>query len=441
MGEQVFGLDPELAMDLASACRSSSEVAGGLADEVGAALSAGWLSSRSATLLSEVENELTLLGRVIAGTADGARAADAWQLASPSAIAGRLITDVLERMLWDGLNDSVGASAIDVGPFDLSESFRTMGRGQWRAATSLPGCVSFGPGRYYTGGGALLGPDNRLYPVVVPHLVTDDGRHYTIDADIGDIAPSVASLGGADPGWTMVDYRTGIERVQAEPGGLQTATTGVAVATGLEFAAGVDDSNLAAVYLRAGAPAVYLDSMPVVGPAGLPDEAGAALNSPEPTVWLMVDGHVGQYPISDVPDLPLRADRRQDLPRPQHTGLGRAQAIDNVFALTTQAVSGFVAARDLDHGRHRAYEVIFEEHADGRRRSRVQTFTLEAKDWGKELFGWHLFVDEAGVLQQSPVAYQYGPSLTSETTRVAHNPADPEFVTHLGDPAFTATAD
>lgn len=439
MGDEIVGLDPDRTMQLASACADVSGRAGELAAQVSTALDSAWLPTRGATLLSEVQDELAMLRRVIVGTLDHVRAADSWQFLRPSGSAARWITDVADRMLWDSLNDSVGVGAIEAAPFRLSESFRVMGRGEWRAATGLPGCVAFGPGRYYAGGGAMSGPDNRLYPIVVPHLAVDDRHHYTIDADIAETTMSAASLGGADPGWMLVGYRTGVERVQSEPGEWWKVATGAAVATGLSVVPGVDDAQLAGVHLRAGSAAVFLEAMPVVASTSVPEGAGAALAGPEPTVWLVVDGRAGEYPISEASDLPLSRSQRLAVPGGRDTALGRAQAVDNVFALTTQAMSGFVAARDLDRGRHRAYEVIFEENIDGRLRARVQTFTLETKQWGTELYGWHLFLDDDGAVRQSPAAYQYGPLLTSETTRLAHNPFDPDFETRLGTPAFAAT--
>jgi len=441
MGDSTVGIDSDRAAHLASACGDVSGVVGGLAAEVSTALGSARLPPRAGTLLSELEYELAMLGRVIVATVERVQVADSWWLSRSSGLAAGVVAEIAERLLWESLNDSVGASAFEAGPFHFSESFRVMSPGAWRAAMTLPGCESFGPDRYYAGGGALLGPDNRLYPIVVPHLVIDDRHHVTIDADVPDTMPSAASLGGADPGWTMVDYRTGIDRIQSEPGTWWKTATGAAVATGLSVALGVDDAQLAGVRLRAGSAAAYERGTPVASDNGVPDGAGAVLPGREPTVWLVVDGRAGEYPISEVPDLPLSPSQRLAAPGPNDTALGRIQTAGNVFTLATQTLTGFVTARDLDDGRHRAYEVIFEENVDGRRRARVQSFTLEAKQWGAELYGWHLFVDPDGGLRQSPVAYQYGPLLTTETTRLAHNPADPELVTALGQPAFAATTD
>ena len=441
MAEETVGLDAERATLLARECGDAGRAAGGLATEVRTALTSARLSTRSATLLSEIEFELASLRRVIDGTIEGVRAADAWWAVSPSVIAGRLTTELAERALWESLNDSTGASAIDRAPFDLSDSLRVMSPGEWRAMMNPPGCASFGPGRYYAGGGAVLGPDDRTYPVVVPHFVTDDGRHFTIDADVVDGGSAAASRGGADQGWSMVDLRTGLERGQAERGGWWELATGAAVATGLSVTDGIDDARLTGVHLRAGSAATHVDTPPASASIDPSEAGGAALAGPEPTVWLLVDGRVAEYPVGAVPEQQPTATQHKIVPRLQQTSLGRLQLADKALSLATGAATGFVAARHLDHGRHRAYEVIFEQHADGRRRARVQTFALEAKQWGTELYGWHLFVDEDGALRQSPMAYQYGPSVASGTARFAHNPLDPDFETGLGLPAFAATVD
>ena len=112
---------------------------------------------------------------------------------------------------------------------------------------------------------------------------------------------------------------------------------------------------------------------------------------------------------------------------PLDTSLGKANAADNLLALATGVMTAFVAARDLDHGGHRAYEVIFEENTDGRRRSRVQTFSLEHGPAGVALYGWHLFLDAEGDLQQSPVSYQSATVVLPHDVVLGHNPLDAEF--------------
>jgi hypothetical protein len=381
-------LETELARSLATSCSSAAEAAGRLADEVATSLAVAEQSTRAALLLAEVHDELSLLGRVITVAVDVAEGADRWSLLSPSGLAAWIRTLSAQRALWNSLNDEVGTTALDAGVFDLMGSIRTMGAADWRDATIPPGCESFGPGRYYAGGGMLSGPDGAGYPIVVPHLELDDGRHYTIDADHDGLRPEVATLGGADPGWEPVGYRTGVARIEPDPGRAWALLAGIAVATGLELRTGGDEGQLVGVHMRAGSRARFAGG-PAPSGSGVPSDpgGGVALTRPEPTVWLTVDGTTAQYPVGDV------AGRRRGGERSR---LGRVNTAEQMLSLATGAVAGFVAAGDLRSAGHRAYEVLFETHPDGRRRARVQTFTLEQGPDGPALYGWHLFISPVG---------------------------------------------
>lgn len=439
MGGEALALDVDRARVFASECRQVGTAAGHLAHEVDSLLGRGRQSPRAGRLLAEVDEQLGLLARVVEGTSHQVELADRWSVAGLFGGAGARLAVALDRQrLWHSLRDTTGVQAIDVAPFELAESMRRMDPVAWRLAMSAPGCRSFGAGRYYGGGGALRGPDGLLYPVVVPHLVTDEG-HFTIDAALPAAAPTVASLGGGDPGWTMVGYRTGVERIVEQPTGWWQVLTGVAVATGLGVSPGVDDGYLSGILFRAGTRPQFSTSIPAAAPTE--PFGGQALTGLEPMVWLVIDGQAGQYPIGEVPDLVPDSVAPDAAPRPLGSPLATANAADNLLAVATGALTGFVAARDLDHGKHRAYEVMFEQHPDGRRRSRVQTFTLEHGPAGVALYGWHLFLDADGDLHQSPVSYQTQPVLVSDDVVLAHNPLDPEFTQRVGGQAFGATLD
>jgi hypothetical protein len=425
---RTVALETELARSLATSCSSAAEAAGRLADEVGTSLVVAEQSTRAAVLLAEVHDELSLLGRVITGVVDFAEGADRWPFLSTSELAAWIRTLSAQRALWTSLNDGVGTTALEAGVFDLMGSIRTMGAAEWRGATIPPGCESFGPGRYYTGGGMLRGPDDLGYPIVVPHLEVEDGRHYTIDADHDGLRPEVATLGGADPGWQLVGYRTGVARIESDPGRAWALLAGIAVATGLELRTGGDEGQLVGVHMRAGARARFDGGLAPSG-SGVPSDpgGGAALTKPEPTVWSTVDGTTAQHPAGDV------AGRR---PGGDRSRLGRVNTAEQVLSLATGAVVGFVAAGDLRSAGHRAYEVLFETHPDGRRRARLQTFTLEHGPDGPALYGWHLFVGSDGELRQSPISYQLGDSVQPPDLLLASNRHDPDFSTKLPRATF-----
>ena len=63
-------------------------------------------------------------------------------------------------------------------------------------------------------------------------------------------------------------------------------------------------------------------------------------------------------------------------------------------------------AAAMDNQTQRAYQVIFEENADGRRRARIQTFTL-AHDGqgGVSIIPEHVCVDANGELMSETISY------------------------------------
>ena len=79
---------------------------------------------------------------------------------------------------------------------------------------------------------------------------------------------------------------------------------------------------------------------------------------------------------------------------------------------------------------------MFEQHADGRVRARVQTFTLETGPHGVGLYGWHLFLDADGDLHQSPISYPAVDSIHPPEVLFARNPYDPGDVWRLPNADF-----
>ena len=395
LADAALALDVERARHLGDVCGAVGDTAGRLHDDLQSLLAASRQSSSAAPLLAAVHEELTQLGRMIAGAVESAERADRWSPAGGVAWSGWVRMLLAEASLWNDLNDSVGASALDVGRFELAGSFRTIGDAEWRSATTSVGCGSFGASRYYSGGGGLLGPDRRVYPIVVPHLVIDDRHHFTADADPGGSTPSVGSLGGGDPGWDLIGYRTGIERIESAPTPWSKLVTGIAVATGLDIGAGVEPGQLAGIHLRAGSRAQFSATAAGLTPVDLSVTTdGSAVASP------------------------------------------RSPVAAGLLSLAIGAATGYVAGRDLDDRRHRAYEVMFEQHPDGRLRARVHTFTLETGPQGVGLYGWHLFLDADGDLHQSPISYPTVDSIHAPEVLFARNPYDPGDVWRLPNADF-----
>ena len=82
-------------------------------------------------------------------------------------------------------------------------------------------------------------------------------------------------------------------------------------------------------------------------------------------------------------------------------------------------------AAAMDNQTERAYRVIFEENADGRRRARIQTFTLAYDgEGGVVIIPEHVYVNGDGELTSETISYGSpyetdGVSLSGSTDDVA----------------------
>lgn len=419
-------MDEPLTLDTAAVGSIADELGrlAGRATELAAtielAASAAELSRSSVPFVGELADELDALRRLLHATLERIEIAD--RLGSMVTgerwfVSMRADWADAERILWTGLTDDVGATGLDAGGFSLASALVAIDRSQWLRTAIPPGCRSFGPDAYYTGGGAVRGPDGRLYPIVVPHVQRGD-EHYTIDADIPHGVPTAASLDGQDAGWIVVGYRTGVEQLHADVSATWQALLAAAFATGLRTTGSVDDRHLAAIEIRLGSRPTFVGSASASASAsgGVEVTTGQEV---QPHTGPVVDGRVGGRTADGRP-------RTKPLPTPPASSSTIAHANRHLNAATLvvnglQGVQVALSANDTDH---RAYEVILEEHPDGRRRARVQTFHLEPRADGVLLAGWHLFVDDDGALRQSPVKYQTPPDGDEQADDGNHGPDD-----------------
>ena len=413
-----------------------------LSARIEAALTTAQLSRAAATITAELGDELAALARFLIASVERAEVAD--RLGSPVEgwFAAMLAAESdAERRLWAGLADDVGATGIEAGEFSLAGAVVAIDRSTWMGAMIPPGCRSFGPDAYYSGGGAVRGPDGRLYPIVVPHVQRGD-EHYTIDADIGEGTPTAASLDGQDAGWVVVGYRTGVEQIHAEISATWRAIMAAAFATGLRSPGYVDDDHLTAIEIRLGGRPRFVGETSESASGGVDVTTGQEI---QPHTGPVVDGRVGGRTASG-------RMRTKPLPTPPASPATIAQAnrLVNAATLVVNGLQGVQVAVSANDSNHRAYEVILEEHPDGRLRARVQTFHLEPRADGVLLAGWHLFVNEDGGLAQSPVKYQT-PSgddqdedeadqaageATDDGDPVAVNGLDHDYTPQVPNPAF-----
>ncbi|MCB0965337.1 MAG: hypothetical protein KDB37_00760 [Ilumatobacter sp.] len=431
MGESV-GLDTELARRIADDTTRVADRAGELSAEVGRALAAAELPTGALVLLGEIADECGAAARFLDATVDETVIADrlgssvagtSWMMAMRADWADAAAD------LWVGLTDDVGATGLEAGGFSLRGALMPLERAAWQQTAIPPGCRSFGPDAYYTGGGAVRGPDGRIYPIVVPHVVRGDD-HFTIDADLPDHVPSAASLDGRDSGWTVVAYRTGVEQIHADVSGFWQGLSAIAFATGLPSGGHVDDRHLASIEFRLGGRPAFGGTTAANGSGG---SVATAAQSIEPHTGPVVDGRVPGRTSTGRP-------RSMALPNPPASPAvtARSNLTWNAASLVVNGLQGVQVAVSMNDANHRAYEVVFEEHPDGRLRSRVQSFALEPRRDGVLLSAWHLFVADDGRLTQTPARYQAGATVGSgdDDEVVAANPYDSEYTVPVPNPAF-----
>jgi hypothetical protein len=270
--------------------------------------------------------------------------------------------DELTAALVQAATDPDAPFVLDSSQFSLAEAIST--GGNWREDVFGVACVGFSGGNYI-GGGYVTDHEGTRYPIVVPRVETDDGDIYTADDYMVAGEPSVATLGDTDPGWELVGCATGVARFQEAPSFDEGLWGFLAGTTGLVRPL-PPNSGLAHIAVSVNGPPHLAEDVAVPGPVVAPQTASA-------------------------PD-PLNTSRGPVLQAGASLGVTTAQ--------------GGVMAAAMDNQTQRAYQVIFEENADGRRRARIQTFTLAHDgEGGVVIVPEHVFVDADGELIAETISY------------------------------------
>jgi hypothetical protein len=270
--------------------------------------------------------------------------------------------DELTAALAETVTDPNGPFVLTGGQFSLAGAIET--GGNWREDVFGVACVGFSGGNY-VGGGYVTDHEGTRYPIVVPHVETEGGDVFTADEYSVPGEPSVATLGGSDLGWELVGSATGVARFQEAPSldeglwGFLSGTTGLVRPL-------PPNSGLAHIAVSVTGPPHLVDDVAVPGPVVAPPSASA--------------------------------------PNPFDTS--PAAVLEAGASLGVTTAQGGVMAAAMDNQTHRAYQVIFEENTDGRRRARIQTFTLAHDDeGGVVIVPEHVFVDANGELIAESISY------------------------------------
>ena len=206
-------------------------------------------------------------------------------------------------------------------------------------------CVAF-PGGTYAGGGFVTDHRGVSYPIVVPRIETDEGDVYT--ADLLPRRRRRAERRHARWNRPRVGGRRRGHRRRPLPGG--------PVASPIS------------------SPGSSPGTTGLVGP--LPPNSGLAYIARASTVVRRT---------SPTPRRSPRTGRRATGGRCARSRrqLARRRSSRAPRRWPSPIAQGGVMAAAMDNQTQRAYQVIFEENADGRRRARIQTFTLAARRRGR----------------------------------------------------------
>ena len=245
----------------------------------------------------------------------------------------------------------------------------------WHAAFGRDLCAA---GYGYLGSGFIDGPDGRRYALVVPY-VDVDGVRYNADGD-GRVAASVDDLFGHDPDWRTVDVRTGVERHRGAPSLIERVLIGIGQ-TAATYAPQSRAGDVAAVRLRLGA-------------------------QPE-----LVQARLAPVVPEEIPP--------DDLTR-ETPG-----AVANSIALAPEAGDFVVGALNADLGAHDAFQVVFQENDDGRRRALYTRVDVTPPDG--EHPAWEL----------SP-SYVTGPDVNTDRVMIRYQRAQ-ERASDPDQPGFVVT--
>ena len=132
---------------------------------------------------------------------------------------------------------------------------------------------------------------------------------------------------------------------------------------------------------------------------------------------------------------PVVATQSGSAPNPFDTPSGPVVQAGVSLGVTT--AQGGVMAAAMDSQTQRAYQVIFEENADGRRRARIQTFMLAHDgEGGVVIVPEHVFVDADGELIAETISY--GSPYDTDGLPVVSSRDDVADFAFSGDEPFSA---
>lgn len=253
--------------------------------------------------------------------------------------------------------------------------------GAWDQAVGFTGIdTASGPTYFYGGGGFIIGPDGRRYPLVDP-TVNLNGKSYKGDAPFS--SGDINDLDGRDPGWQTLYSLNGVDSFGPPPSGWDrfwafwAGTAGVDPApneNALQSFVNVTSGGYPAlgtgptVPSTPTAPPTMYDRRLKWMPVGNGKWAWVDMDTYQPSKTLQK-----QYPAVFKPPKPgTSAAEEEEQIEQQDAALGGATG------LAPLTMEGLADAGTLGNPNLRYYSVVFQQNQDGRVRAILRTYRVVA---------------------------------------------------------------
>lgn len=343
----------------------------------GAELEPGEVSPE--TLTNELKQILSYLDTADSALASRLRECATDRMPSPTSDAHPGIEGDAHASWEVAWNDRSSAQGRESDPnWTPTGNTHAMGMTEWQRALGIFGLCP--PNGIYNGGGYMIGPDGRKYPIATPTM-TIDGKRYTH----GD---GVESLGGSDVGWQTVDTRVGF-------GQLGEPTPGVSKA--LVFLGGLAGASYK--------PVVSADPRAT---ANLQfDQNGFPINTtpPDPKMTKPPSGNTEEYTV-------VGTDGKGQTTVSTYKAPGLPGS--NQLSIVTQGLEGANAANHMDDKTYYTYRAEFQQNTDGRTRVVYTTYQVQNGPDGQTVTPYDTHVGADGKLVMEKASWYDAPSSTPE---------------------------
>lgn len=378
------GLDPVAVGALAAALRGAAAVWQRCADDLARTGGRFELAAATAGARAELTAAAELVTRAAAdldARADLAEAVDRgdWDAVEQHAVEIVGTARAWERLTPGGPDEGASSTWTRTTWTDLEARLYGVAR---PVASAL--CAE---DQWYREAGTVIGPDGQAYPILVPNVRNADARDeddpFVFNDDWGTPADAgVATLLGADAGWTTVAVETGSGRLGDDPDGLEAFLIGAAGSAGASFL-GVTGRRPVplAVYDGVGLDASWVpDHVPGVGGRADPDVADVPdeVAGVEPELVVSSGGHV-----------------RYEATVPASV---RAVLASGAADLLGSIATGTANVRTVRDRANVGYAVEYQTNRDGRRRAVARGYQLATDDDGDV----HVSMGYLGVTDQGP---------------------------------------